>query len=94
MRARASAVSFSRLCFWLVSYVIVTYEWGKPLAVTANATANKFELIPLDSDTALNKIYSHPYRAGAQQILTWINKHDDKLASKNLSVCDEAKFRK
>jgi hypothetical protein len=77
-----------------MAYVIVTYEWGKPVAVTANAAANKFELIPLDSDTALTKIFSHPYRAGAQQILTWINKHDDALACKNLQVFDEAQFRK
>lgn len=77
-----------------MAYVIVTYEWGTPHAVTANSITNKFELIPLDSDTALNKIFSHPYRAGAQQILTWINKNDDTLACKNLAVFDEAQFRK
>lgn len=77
-----------------MSYVIVTWEWGEPLAITANEKANQFELIPLDSDTAINKIFSHPYRAGAQQILSWINKNDEQLACKNLSVEDEARFRK
>lgn len=77
-----------------MSYVIVTWEWGKPHAVTANEKTNQFELIPLDSDTAINKIFSHPYRAGAQQILSWINKNDERLACKNLSVEDEARFRK
>jgi hypothetical protein len=77
-----------------MSYVIVTWEWGKPQAITANGADNKFELIPLDSDVALNKIFSHPYRAGAQQILTWINKNDELLACKNLSIQDEARFRK
>ena len=77
-----------------MSYVIVTWEWGKPHAITADSSSNQFKLIPLDSDTAINKIFSHPYRAGAQQILSWINKNDERLACKNLSVEDEARFRK
>lgn len=77
-----------------MSYVIVTWEWGNPQAVTANKETKQFELIPLDSDVAINKIFSHPYRAGAQEILSWINKNDEHLASKNLSVQDEARFRK
>jgi hypothetical protein len=43
---------------------------------------------------ALSKIFSHPYRAGAQQILTWINSNDEDLASKELSIQDESRFRK
>jgi hypothetical protein len=77
-----------------MSYVLVTYEWGKPHAVTACKETNSFQLLPLDSDVALNKIFSHPYRAGAQQILTWINENDERLAAKQLQVCDEAQFRK
>ena len=60
-----------------MSYVIACWRWGTPHAITANQETNKFELIPLDSDVALNKIFSHPYRAGAQQILTWINDNDE-----------------
>ena len=77
-----------------MSYVIACWRWGTPHAITANKETNKFELIPLDSDVALNKIFSHPYRAGAQQILTWINKNDSSLASEELQVRDEAQFRK
>lgn len=77
-----------------MSYVIACWRWGTPHAITANKETNKFELIPLDSDVALNKIFSHPYRAGAQQILTWINKNDTSLASEELEVRDEAQFRK
>jgi len=77
-----------------MSYVIACMRWGVPHAITANSQTNKFELIPLDSDVALNKIFSHPYRAGAQQILTWINSNDEDLASKELQVSDEAQFRK
>lgn len=77
-----------------MSYVIVTWEWGKPRAITANNKSNQFELITLDSDSAINRIFSHPYRAGAQQILEWINKNDESLSSKNLQVRDEAEFRK
>jgi hypothetical protein len=77
-----------------MSYVIACYRDGIPHAISANRQSNAFELVRLGSDTALNKIFSHPYRAGAQQILTWINKNDEALAGTELEVCDEAKFRK
>ncbi|NBX50099.1 hypothetical protein EBT25_09200 [bacterium] len=77
-----------------MSYVVACWQDGIPHAITANKEANKFELIPLDSDVALNKILSLPYRAGAQQILKWINSNDEDLACKELSIQDEARFRK
>jgi hypothetical protein len=77
-----------------MSYVIACWQNGTPYALTANAKTNLFELIPLNSDVALNRIFSHPYRAGAQQILTWINDNDKGLACKELSIQDEARFRK
>lgn len=77
-----------------MAYVIATWKGGRPYAITACSQANDFQLIPLDSEVALNKIYSHPYRAGAQQILTWINENDNDLASEKLSIQDEARFRK
>jgi hypothetical protein len=77
-----------------MSYVIACFQNGIPHAVTANSTTNSFDLIPLNSDVSLNKIFSHPYRAGAQHVLTWINKNDTELASKELSIQDEARFRK
>ena len=77
-----------------MSYVIACWRWNTPHAITANKESNKFELIPLDSDVALNKILSLPYRAGAQQILSWINSNDEDLACKELSIQDESRFRK
>jgi hypothetical protein len=77
-----------------MSYIIATWKDGTPFAITACAKANAFKLIPVDSEVALSKIFSHPYRAGAQQILTWINKNDTSLASEELQVRDEAQFRK
>jgi hypothetical protein len=77
-----------------MSYVIATWKDGAPFAITACASSNSFQLIPLDSEVSLSKIFSHPYRAGAQQILTWINKNDTCLASEELQVRDEAQFRK
>ena len=77
-----------------MSYIIVTQEMDIPYAVRACPTSNSFQLIPLDSDVAVNKIYSHPHRAGAQQILSWINKNDLALASQDLSIQDESRFRK
>jgi len=77
-----------------MSYVIAAWKDGRPYAITACSQSNVFQLIPLDSEVALNKIYSHPYRAGAQQILSWINENDSDLASEELSIQDEARFRK
>lgn len=77
-----------------MSYIIACWQDDLPYAIVANGEANKFELIPLNSDVALNKIFSHPYRAGAHQILTWINDNDKKLARKQLSIQDESRFRK
>jgi hypothetical protein len=77
-----------------MSYIIVSMNTDQPSAITACNQSNSFELIPLDSDVALNKIFSHPHRAGAQQILTWINKNDPALASQDLSIQDESRFRK
>ena len=77
-----------------MSYVIVSMNADQPSAITACMQSNSFELIPLDSDVALNKIFCHPHRAGAQQILTWINKNDPALASQDLSIQDAARFSK
>jgi hypothetical protein len=77
-----------------MSYVIATWKDDRPYAITACPDPKQFQLIPLDSEVALNKIFSHPYRAGAQQILTWINSNDEDLACKELQVSDEAQFRK
>lgn len=77
-----------------MSYVIATWKNGRPYAITACSNPNQFQLIPLDSEVALNRIFSHPYRAGAQNILAWINNNDKRLASAELSIQDEARFRK
>ena len=77
-----------------MSYVIACWLNDAPYAITANSETNRFDLIPLESDVALNRIFSHPYRAGAQQILSWINNNDSELASKELSIQDESRFRK
>lgn len=77
-----------------MSYVIASWKEGKPHAVMACPHTKKFLLIPLDSEVALNKIFSHPYRAGAQNILAWINSNDKQLASAELSIQDEARFRR
>ena len=77
-----------------MSYVIVTLDGAITQAVTASKELNKFFLIPLDSDVAINKVFAHPHRAGAQQILNWINKNSEQLACQNLSIQDEARFRK
>lgn len=77
-----------------MSYVIATWKEGRPYAITACSSDKQFLLIPLDSEVSLSKIFSHPYRAGAQSILAWINNNDKNLASEELTIQDEARFRK
>ena len=77
-----------------MAYIIATYKDGLPYAVHACSQTNSFQLVALDSDVALNKIFSHPYRAGAYNVLSWIEKNDQQLSVENLDVYDEAKFRK
>jgi hypothetical protein len=77
-----------------MAYVIATYNNGLAYAIHACSETNSFQLVALDSDVALNKIFSHPYRAGAYNILSWIEKNDDQLSGIDLDVYDEAKFRK
>jgi hypothetical protein len=77
-----------------MSYIIACCHDDCPYAVRADQTSNSFQLVPVVSDVALNRIFSHPYRAGAQQILNWINNNDKNLADKQLSVQDESRFRK
>lgn len=77
-----------------MSYIIACWKEGKPYGISCDKSTDTFKLIPLDSTTAFNKIYSHPYRAGAQQILNWINKNVEDLSSKELSIQDECRFRK
>ena len=77
-----------------MAYIIATYKDGQPYAVHASRETNSFQLLALDSDVALSKIFSHPHRVGAHNILSWIKKNDEQLSGTDFDVYDEAKFRK
>jgi hypothetical protein len=77
-----------------MAYLIACWRDGTPYGVTASLASNKFELIPLDSDSALSKVFNHPYRVGAQNILSWIKKNDKKLHSQGLSIQDSSRFQR
>jgi hypothetical protein len=74
-------------------YVIATSKNNLNYCVRADSNTNTFVLIPVESDSDLAKVFCHPYRIGATQILDWINDNDSALASEELYVCDEGKFR-
>ena len=75
-----------------MSYLLACWKFGAPYGV--RASNNSFELIPLDSETALGKVFSHPHRSGAQKILSWIQQNDNELGREELSIQDCAKFQK
>ena len=76
-----------------MSYVISTCKDGVNYCIRADSSKNKFVLIPVESDSDLSKVFCHPYRVGAAQILQWILENDTDLASQNLEVSAEGKFR-
>jgi hypothetical protein len=76
-----------------MSYVIGTYKEAVPYLITANSETNSFQLIEVKGDSTFNKVFSHPYRAGAYNVLTWIQQNDNDLAGEDLEVFDEARFR-
>ena len=75
-----------------MSYMIACWKEGLPYGVSASN--GSFRLIPLDSDSVLSKVFSHPYRAGAQNILSWIKEHDNTINSEELSIQDVARFQR
>lgn len=76
-----------------MSYVIATCKDGVNYCVRADLEKNKFVLIPVESDSDLSKVFCHPNRVGATQILQWIFENDSDLASQKLKVSAESKFR-
>jgi hypothetical protein len=74
-------------------YVIATSKDNVNYCIRAESKTNSFVLIPVESDSDLAKVFCHPYRIGATQILDWINDNAPGLASEKLYVCDEGKFR-
>lgn len=86
-------VLFDRPSQIFMPYVISTCKDNTNYCVRADAKANRFVLIPVESDSDLAQVFCHPYRNGATQILDWINDNDADLASENLQVSSEGKFR-
>ncbi len=75
-----------------MSYLIATEIKGVPHAIATNVKENKFELIPIQTDSQIAKAFCAPNQTGAYSILEWINKNDKRLAAKSLSVQPEAQY--
>ena len=74
-------------------YVISTVEDNVNYCITADKETMSFQLIPVESDSDLSHVFSHPYQSGALNILRWIQANDHDLASKDLVISDEGRFR-
>lgn len=75
-----------------MGYVIHARVGDVNYCVRANESAGKFELISVESDSALSKVFCHPNMTGALNILSWINENDEELASQQLTVQPKARF--
>ena len=76
-----------------MSYVISTMEDGVNYCVTADKNTMSFRLIPVESESDLSRVFSHPYQSGALNILRWINDNDSNLSCKDLVISCEGQFR-
>lgn len=74
-------------------YVISTVKDGVNYCITADKNTMSFRLIPVESDSDLSKVFSHPYQSGALNILRWIQSNDQKLSGEQLVISDEGRFR-
>jgi hypothetical protein len=77
-----------------MSYVISLVEDGVNYCVTADKKTMSFRLIPVESESDLSRVFSHPYQSGALNILRWINDNDSNLSCKNLVISCEGQFRR
>jgi hypothetical protein len=77
----------------VMPYVISTVENGVNYCITADKETMSFQLIPVESDSDLSHVFSHPYQSGALNILRWIQHNDHDLANKDLVISDEGRFR-
>jgi hypothetical protein len=75
-----------------MGYVIAACINGINHCVKANEQTNSFELVPVKFDSDISKVFCHPNKTGAMNILHWIKAHDKKLARKELAVYPQAKF--
>jgi len=73
-----------------VTYILACWEDGIPYGIKCNQ--DHFSLVQLDSSSRNDRIFSHPYRSGAQKILSWIKENDAELGSKELTIQDRARF--
>jgi hypothetical protein len=77
-----------------MSYVISTVEDGVNYCVTADKNTMSFRLIPVEFESDLSRVFSHPYQSGALNILRWINDNDSTLSCKDLVISCEGQFRR
>jgi hypothetical protein len=78
----------------LMAYVLHTCKDGVNYCIRADSKQNQFFLVPVESDSDISQVFSHPYRIGAVNVLKWIQENDQQLASEELQISDRDRFRK
>lgn len=75
-----------------MGYVIATCLNGVNYCIKADKETNSFQLIPVKFDSDISKVFCHPNKTGAMNILNWIKANDKKLSRTQLAVYPQAKF--
>lgn len=77
-----------------MSYVLHTCKNGIDYCIKADLKTKSFQLVPVKKDSDLSRIFCHPYRIGAVNILNWIKENDSKLSKEELEICSREQFRR
>ncbi len=74
-------------------YVLTTTISGVPHCIRCNVEQNKFELMPVKSDSDLGRVFISPNKTEAVSVLNWVNENDKALKRRKLVVSAEASIR-
>ena len=74
-------------------YVLSTMIKGVPHCIKCNPEEQKFDLVAVNSDSELGRVFCSPTKTDAVNVLNYINANDPKLARRKLQVQPEASIR-
>ena len=73
-----------------MSYVIACWKEGVPHGIKVGK--DSFELIPINSQKNVSRLFNTPGRSAMQKFLTWIQENDKDLKHEDLSIQDYGRF--
>lgn len=76
-----------------MDYLISTTIDSQDYCVKSNVDERKFELIPINFPSDVNKAFNAPFQSIALSILSWIKNNDPSLSQFEFTIQPAAKYR-